>query len=63
MEIVKMKNYGKGYKKEMAFYICPVTGKVTYNKKCKKCIRECKQSYKTIVCACKNYIKKGVDNE
>jgi hypothetical protein len=54
-----MRNYTKKFKREMRFFIHPTTGFVTYNKKCSACVHpDCKQSYRTAIIACKNYLKK-----
>lgn len=53
-----MPHYSKKYKQEWAFFISQKTGHVKYNNKCKRCIHECKQSYKTKIIVCPNYEKK-----
>lgn len=30
--------------------------KIVYNKKCQRCLQDCKQSYKVKIIRCKNYI-------
>ena len=51
-----MKDYSKKYQKEMAFFIHPKTGFVTYNGKCKTCIHDdCKQSYRVKIIRCPHY--------
>ena len=46
------------WKKENAFYINPKTKKIQFNKKCRSCIRDCKQSYKAEIVKCPCYISK-----
>jgi hypothetical protein len=52
---IKMKDYTKKFKQEMAFFIHPKTGYVTYNKKCLRCKEDCKQSYRVELIVCKHY--------
>jgi len=52
-----MKDYTKKYKQEMAFFIRPKTGYVTYNKMCLDCVHECKQSYRVDIVVCRHYEK------
>ncbi len=46
------------WKTENSFYINPKTNKIQFNKKCKDCMHECKQSYRAEIIACKNFQKK-----
>lgn len=57
-----MKDYSKKFKQEMAFFIHPKTGYVTYNEKCKDCIHDCKQSYRVEIVRCKHYQKQETDS-
>lgn len=57
--VSKMAKLSKRFCEEWAFYIEPGTRKqVVFNEKCKKCMHECKQSYRVEIIACKDYIKK-----
>lgn len=57
-----MRNYTKKFKHEMAFFIHPKTGYVTYNAKCLKCIHtDCKQSFRVRVVSCRHYEEKGAE--
>lgn len=53
-----MPRMSKKDKEEMAFYINPDTGRITYNDKCKKCVKECKQSYRATIVQCTQYESK-----
>lgn len=49
----------KKYSKEWTFFIRQgKRSRVVYNSKCKKCIHECKQSYKVKIVACPIYQSK-----
>lgn len=48
----------KKWKTENSFFINSKTNKIQFNKKCKKCMHECKQSYRAEIVACKDYTKK-----
>jgi len=51
----------KKFKREMAFFIHPKTGFVTYNEKCLTCTQsDCKQSFRAEVVVCPHYEKKEV---
>lgn len=50
----------KKVKAEMAFFINPVTGKRQYNRWCRHCIHNCKQSYRTELMACPKYRQQAV---
>jgi hypothetical protein len=57
-----MRNYTKKFKQEMAFFIHPKTGYVTYNVKCLKCIHnDCKQSFRVEIVSCRHYEEKGAE--
>lgn len=43
---------------EMDFYINRL-GKIKYNKKCEKCVHNCKQSYKAQIVKCPKYKKQS----
>lgn len=53
-----MPRYTKKFKQEMAFFLHPRSGYVTYNKKCNGCIHDCKQSFRAKVIFCNQYQKK-----
>ena len=48
----------KKLRQEMDYFINPETGRRTYNKLCRKCCKDCKQSYKALVVSCPNYKSK-----
>jgi hypothetical protein len=50
-----MPRYTEEFKKERTFFIKLSTGYITFNMKCKKCKRNCKQSYKAVLIACPIY--------
>ncbi|MBS5703622.1 MAG: hypothetical protein KHW93_07285 [Butyricicoccus pullicaecorum] len=43
---------------EWAFFIHPQTGRRTYNKFCRGCIHDCKQSFRAVVVSCPHYRSK-----
>ena len=54
-----MARLSKKFCEEWAFYIKSGQRKrIVFNSKCKKCMHECKQSYRAEITACKDYIKK-----
>ncbi len=57
-----MPRLGKKAKQEWAYFINPNTGRRTYNTICRRCARECKQSYRTKVVACRKYLSKRGKN-
>lgn len=50
-----MPRLSKKIKKEMAFFINPATGKRQYNRHCRACIHDCKQSYRATIITCPRY--------
>lgn len=50
----------KKVKAEMAFFINPATGKRQYNRQCRRCIHDCKQSYRAELLACPKYSERAV---
>jgi hypothetical protein len=58
-----MPRYSEGFKNEWAFFINSKTDNVTYNTKCMRCTRDCKQSYRAKIVYCPSYekIKEGKD--
>jgi hypothetical protein len=48
----------KKVKHEMGFYIDPTTGRRRYHDLCRKCQKQCKQSYRSIIIECIRYIPK-----
>lgn len=53
-----MKNYTKKFKEEMAFFIHPKTGRVSYNDLCNRCTEDCKQSFRAEIVCCPSYKSK-----
>lgn len=54
-----MTRYTKSFCEEWAFYIKPgKRRRIAYNPMCKKCMHECKQSYRAEIVCCKDYTKK-----
>lgn len=53
-----MPRYSKNFKREMAFFLHPKSGYVTYNKKCNQCIYDCKQSFRAEIVRCPYFEKK-----
>ncbi len=54
-----MARLSKKFCEEWAFYIKSGQRKrIVFNSKCKKCMHECKQSYRAEIIACKDYTKK-----
>lgn len=51
----------KKQKQEWAFFIHPDTKRRTYNKLCRSCIHNCKQSYRVTVVECRRYASKIAD--
>lgn len=45
----------KKVKREMTFFINPTTGKRQYNRQCRRCIHDCKQSYRAQLLVCPKY--------
>ena len=42
---------------EWSFFL-NARNRITYNTKCKKCVRGCKQSFRSIILACPHYLSK-----
>lgn len=53
--VFKMPKLSKKAKQEWDFFINPNTGRRTYNKLCKKCHSDCKQSYRVIIVYCRKF--------
>lgn len=53
-----MNSKGKKFKEEWAFFISPLTQKLSYNKKCKTCEHDCKQSFRAEIVRCPYFEKK-----
>lgn len=53
-----MPRLSKKTKQEMELFIDPVTGRRRYNDICRKCQRQCKQSYRSKIVECTRYIPK-----
>lgn len=50
-----MPRMSKRNKREWALFINPKTGRKNYNDLCRKCLRQCKQSYRVIVVSCRKF--------
>ena len=50
-----MPRLSKKAKQEWKFFIAPNTGRRTYNKLCRKCHSDCKQSYRVIIVYCRKF--------
>ena len=50
-----MPRMSKRAKQEWGMFINPKTGRKNYNELCRKCLRECKQSYRAIVITCRRF--------
>ncbi|MCD7873174.1 MAG: hypothetical protein LUG21_07775 [Clostridiales bacterium] len=50
-----MPRLSKGQKQEWTFFIEPKTGRRRYNELCRKCIHNCKQSFRAIIVCCPNF--------
>ena len=54
----------KKWKIEWDYFLDPATGRRKYNDICRKCKRDCKQSFRALLINCRNYVskrsKKGV---
>ncbi len=50
-----MPRLSKRQKQEWDFFINPKTGRRTYNELCRKCIHNCKQSYRTVIVSCRKF--------
>ena len=47
---------------EWSFFL-NVRNRITFNKKCKNCVRGCKQSFRSIILACPHYLPKSRAND
>ncbi|MCL2035478.1 MAG: hypothetical protein FWG94_12245 [Oscillospiraceae bacterium] len=45
----------KKLKEEYTFFINPLTHKRQYNKLCRRCVHDCKQSYRAKVLVCRKF--------
>lgn len=50
-----MPRLSKKQKQEWDFFINPQTVRRTYNKFCRKCHNDCKQSYRVIIVYCRKF--------
>lgn len=50
-----MPRMSKRNKREWELFINPRTGRKNYNDLCRKCLRQCKQSYRVIVISCRKF--------
>ena len=60
-----MPKLSRAAKREWDFFINPSTGRRGYNTLCRRCLHDCKQSYRTEVLLCPGYQsrrKKGAEN-
>ena len=58
-----MSRLSKKAKQEWAFFLSPITDRRTYNNLCRKCLNQCKQSFRAVVVSCPKYhSKRGVKN-
>ena len=55
---VQMDKQKKVNNRDWAIFINPRTGRHAFNQRCKKCVKNCKQSYRVNVVTCCNYRKK-----
>lgn len=53
-----MPRMGKAKKKEMAIFLNH-KNRITYNKRCRTCKHDCKQSFRAELIACPKYERKG----
>jgi len=57
-----MPRMSKKRKQELAFFLNE-RGRVSYNTLCRRCIHDCKQSFRTIIIECRKYISKRAIQE
>ncbi len=50
-----MPKLSKKQKQEWDYFINPETGRRTYNRLCRKCRNDCKQSYRAKIVCCPKY--------
>ena len=50
-----MPRMSKRNKREWELFINPKTARKNYNDLCRKCLRQCKQSYRMIVISCRRF--------
>lgn len=53
-----MPRMGKKKRLEMSFFI-NTHRRIEYNRLCKACLRDCKQSHKAVIVSCPRYAPKG----
>ena len=51
-----MPRMSKKAKLEWDFFLNPNTGRKNYNLLCRRCLRECKQSYRTVILECPRFV-------
>lgn len=56
-----MPRLSKKAKQEWGFFIHPETKRRTYNKICRSCIHNCKQSYRAEILECRRYRSKRAE--
>ena len=54
-----MPRMSKRDKLEWSYYINPKSHRRQYNPLCRDCVRDCKQSYRSVVIECRNYVSKS----
>lgn len=52
-----MPRMAKKRKQELNFFLNDM-GRVNYNVLCRRCVRSCKQSFRTVVVECRRYLSK-----
>ena len=62
MEDQAMPRMSKKRKQELAFFLNE-RGRVSYNTLCRRCIHDCKQSFRTIIIECRKYRSKRAIQE
>lgn len=50
-----MPRMSKRNKREWGLFINPKTGRKNFNDLCRKCLRQCKQSYRVLVISCRKF--------
>ena len=57
-EVITIPRLSKKAKREWSLFLDPRTGRRSYNELCRRCTRDCKQSFRSIVVACPHYESK-----
>ena len=53
-----MNSRSKKERLEWSFFINPKTNKIQYNKLCRRCVHDCRQSFRSVIVQCKTYQRK-----